>query len=76
MRPFLNVYSVRSYRYAHSEILPLVKTNTLFTMHSPLQVNKNMAGIVKSLEKALASNNLETIANTMTQVRPCAPCAI
>ncbi|KAG2448225.1 hypothetical protein HYH02_006810 [Chlamydomonas schloesseri] len=30
-------------------------------------VQKNMAGIVKSLEKAMASNNLETIANTMTQ---------
>ncbi|EFJ48540.1 hypothetical protein VOLCADRAFT_60422 [Volvox carteri f. nagariensis] len=30
-------------------------------------VQKNMAGIVKSLEKAMAINNLETIANTMTQ---------
>ena len=28
-----------------------------------------MAGIVKSLEMAMASNNLETIANTMTQAR-------
>lgn len=30
-------------------------------------VNKNMAGIVKNLEKALASNNLEKIASTMQQ---------
>lgn len=30
-------------------------------------VNKSMAGIVKSLEKALAANNLEAIANTMNQ---------
>ncbi|KXZ56950.1 hypothetical protein GPECTOR_1g857 [Gonium pectorale] len=30
-------------------------------------VQKNMAGIVKSLEKAMASNSLEAIANTMTQ---------
>lgn len=30
-------------------------------------VTKNMAGIVTSLEKALATNNLEKIANTMNQ---------
>jgi charged multivesicular body protein 1 len=30
-------------------------------------VNKNMAGIVVNLEKALAGNNLEKIANTMQQ---------
>lgn len=30
-------------------------------------VTKNMAGIVKNLDKALASNNLEKIANTMSQ---------
>jgi hypothetical protein len=41
------------------------------------QVQKNMAGIVKSLEKAMASNNLETIANTMTQVgRSAGVCAL
>ena len=36
----------------------------------PLQViNKSMAGIVKSLDSALKSNNLEKVASTMDQVR-------
>lgn len=30
-------------------------------------VNKNMAGIVKALDRALAANNLEKVANTMDQ---------
>ena len=35
----------------------------------PLQViNKSMAGIVKSLDSALKSNNLEKVASTMDQV--------
>ena len=30
-------------------------------------INKSMAGIVKALDKSLASNNLEQVANTMDQ---------
>lgn len=39
----------------------------LDTQAKMMSVNKNMAGIVKALDKALAANNLEKVALTMDQ---------
>jgi len=68
------IYAQNAIRKKHEQLNYLKLASRLDAVVSRLDtqakmqmVNKNMMGIVKNLEKALAANKLEQIANTMQQ---------
>jgi charged multivesicular body protein 1 len=68
------IYAQNAIRKKHEQLNYLKLASRLDAVISRLDtqakmqmVNKNMMGITKNLEKALASNNLEKIASTMQQ---------